>query len=103
MLAVAFVAVEQPVAVDELPDRGNVAGAVHDGELRSRQAVDMLEQRLISEIGGLLDEACKVVRDEDRGVAVTVVRRVSGQADDAVVCNAASTGQVQRSHSLWLI
>ena len=47
---VAAVAEQQPALVDEVSDGGDVAGAVHDGQLRSRQLLNPIQELLVPEI-----------------------------------------------------
>ncbi len=50
-----------------------------------------------------MDDFGEVARDEERRIAVLVVGRVAGQADDAVVRDAALALHVQRLHVRQLI
>lgn len=96
----AVVAEEQPVLVDEAPDRGNVFLRVHDRQFGTRQPVYQLQDSGVLQIAGLADNFGKVVGDEQCGVAVFLIVRIGSEPDDAVVCDAALAVQVQRFHVL---
>ena len=49
------------------------------------------------------DDSGEVVGNENSCVAVALVVRVGGQANDSVVCDAAAAGQVERPHHPRLI
>ena len=83
---VAVVAEEQAVVVDEVSDRSDVPGVVHDGELGLGQLPDELQCNRVSEVGFLADDFGEVVGDKNGCVAVALVVRVGGQLDDSVVC-----------------
>lgn len=64
---------------------------------------DVIQEPGPREVAGRLDDFGEVARDEQRRVAVLVVVRVAGQADDAVVRDAALTLRIQRFHVRQLI
>lgn len=96
---VAVVAEEQAVVVDEVSDRCDVPGVVHDGKFGLGQLPDELQCNRVSEVGFLADDFGEVVGDENGCVAVALVVRVGGQPDDSVVCDAAAAGRVSASSS----
>ena len=95
---VAAVAEQQPALVDEVPNGGDVAGAVHDGQLRSRQLFNPIQELFVAEILRAVQHARHIPRDEQRGVAVLMLIPVAGQPDDSVVRNAAAAFHIQRLH-----
>ena len=100
---VAVVAEEQAVIVDEVSDRSDVAVAVHDGELGLRQLPDERQCGFILEVYLSADDSGEVVGNENGCVAVALVVRIGGQANDPIVCDAAAAGQVECPHHPRLI
>ena len=62
---VAVVDEEQAVVVDEVSDRSDVPGVVHDGELGLGQLPDELQCNRVSEVGFLADDFGEVVGDKN--------------------------------------
>ena len=95
---VVAVAEQQPALIDEVPDGDNVPGAFHDGQLRSRQLLNPIQELFVPEILRAVQHTRHVPRDEQGGVAVLMLIPVAGQPDDSVVRNAAAALHIQRLH-----
>ena len=80
-----MVAEQQPALIHKGSDCGHIACPIHDGKLGLGDLIDGAKNVLIAQGIAVADDSGEVAGDEESGVAVPVVVRVAGQADDAVV------------------
>ena len=79
MRQVTRVAEQQAVFVYEFTDRGYVAAAVHDCELRPGHLKDAVQNVPVAQVGAAMDDLGEVVGDEYGRITVPRVVGVTGQ------------------------